>query len=130
MKNINTRKFLLIILRIVKDIMRLSVSCLSVTILVSVCAENGWAIAKDPTIITHDMFWKMYDSIYLVCVPLILFGYGITGRYKVKDEICISVVLESGGESVPDNVEMPCEGSESCTGECSECVNYKVEVVD
>lgn len=87
MKNISTRKVLLIILRIVKDIMRLSVGCLSVTILVSVCAENGWAIAKDTTIITHDMFWKMYDSIYLVCVPLILFGYGITGRYKVKDEL-------------------------------------------
>lgn len=95
MKNINTRKVLLIILRIVKDIMRLSVSCLSVTILVSVCAENGWAIAKDTTIITHDMFWKMYDSIFLVCVPLLLFGYGITGRYKVKDETCISVVPES-----------------------------------
>ncbi len=95
MKNINTRKILLIILRTVKDIMRLSVGCLSVTILVSVCAENGWAFAKDTTIITHDMFWKMYDSIFLVCVPLLLFGYGITGRYKVKDETCISVVPES-----------------------------------
>ena len=99
MKNISARKVLLIILRIVKDIMRLSVGCLSVTILVSVCAENGWAIAKDPTIITHDMFWKMYDSIYLVCVPLILFGYGITGRYKVKDETCISVVPDSASHT-------------------------------
>ena len=65
MKNISARKVLLVILRIVKDIMRLSVGCLSVTILVSVCAENGWAIAKDPTIITHDMFWKMYSAIFL-----------------------------------------------------------------
>ena len=34
--------------------------------------------------------------------------------------------LTSGGESVPDDVHMPCENSDGCTGECSECVIQKI----
>ncbi len=38
----------------------------------------------------------------------------------VPEECCtMTNPLTSGGESVPDDVEMPCEG---CTGECNECV--------
>ncbi len=41
----------------------------------------------------------------------------------VPEECCtMTNPLTSGGESVPDDVEMPCEGSTSCTGECNECV--------
>ena len=45
----------------------------------------------------------------------------------VPEECCIMTnPATSGGESVQDDVEMPCEGSESCTGECSECVIQKL----
>ena len=45
----------------------------------------------------------------------------------VPEECCTMMnPTTSGGESVPDDVEMPCEGSESCTGECSECVIQRI----
>lgn len=45
----------------------------------------------------------------------------------VPEECCtMTNPLTSGGESVPDDVEMPCEGSENCTGECSECIIQKI----
>lgn len=45
----------------------------------------------------------------------------------VPEECCtMTNPATSGGESVPDDVEMPCEGSESCTGECSECVIQRI----
>ncbi len=41
----------------------------------------------------------------------------------VPEECCtMTNPATSGGASVPDDVEMPCEGSASCTGECNECV--------
>ena len=40
----------------------------------------------------------------------------------VPEECCtMTNPLTSGGESIPDDVEMPCEGSESCTG-CGNCI--------
>ena len=45
----------------------------------------------------------------------------------VPEECCtMTNPLTSGGKSVPDDVEMPCEGSETCTGECSECIIQKI----
>ena len=41
----------------------------------------------------------------------------------VPGECCtMTNPLTSGGESIPDDVEMPCEGSESCTGDCDNCI--------
>lgn len=41
----------------------------------------------------------------------------------VPEECCtMTNPLTSGGESIPDDVEMPCEGSESCTGDCGNCI--------
>ncbi len=45
----------------------------------------------------------------------------------VPEECCtMTNPLTSGGESVPDDVELPCEGSETCAGECSECIIQRV----
>ena len=41
----------------------------------------------------------------------------------VPEECCtMTNPATSGRESVPDDVEMPCEGSESCTGDCDNCI--------
>ena len=41
----------------------------------------------------------------------------------VPEECCtMTNPATSEGESVPDDVEMPCEGSESCTGDCDNCI--------
>lgn len=41
----------------------------------------------------------------------------------VPEECCtMTNPTTSGGESVPDDVEMPCEGPESCTGDCDNCI--------
>lgn len=34
--------------------------------------------------------------------------------------------LTSGGKSVPNDVQMMCEGGTDCTGECSDCVIQKI----
>lgn len=45
----------------------------------------------------------------------------------VPEECCaMTNPTTSGGKSVPYVVEIPCEGSEHCTGECSECVIQKI----
>lgn len=41
----------------------------------------------------------------------------------VPEECCtMTNPATSEGESVPDDVEMPCEESESCTGDCDNCI--------
>ena len=41
----------------------------------------------------------------------------------VPEECCaMTNPTTSGGKSVPYVVEMPCEGSESCTGDCGNCI--------
>lgn len=41
----------------------------------------------------------------------------------VPEECCtMTNPATSEGESVPDDVEMPCEGSESCTSDCDNCI--------
>ncbi len=45
----------------------------------------------------------------------------------VPEECCtMTNPITTCGKSVPDDVELPCEGSESCTGECNECVIQRI----
>lgn len=45
----------------------------------------------------------------------------------VPEECCtFTNPLTSGGKSEPDDVELPCEGAECCTGECQKCIILKI----
>lgn len=70
------------VILIIKDVFLLLAQCLIVTILCSVCIENGW-VTSFQTEVSYDMFWKIYSSVF-VLVPLILFYRGITGKYIIE----------------------------------------------
>ena len=45
----------------------------------------------------------------------------------VPEECCtMTNPVTSGGKSEPDDVELPCEGAECCTGECQKCIILKI----
>ena len=85
MKNIKTRKIILTIMLIVKDVIMWTIRCLIATILISVCVKNGWFLSNRAINISYNDFWELYSVIY-VFVPIIMMYRGITGSYKV--EVC------------------------------------------
>lgn len=89
MRNIKTKKHIITISLIIKDIIKLSFQCLVATIFASICIENGWILSDKPTDISYDMFWELY-SLTVIVVPLVMFYRGITSKYHVEIKECKS----------------------------------------
>lgn len=80
-------KILRIIVRIGKDAASMLLQGLAVTVIICVCAKEGW-ITTTPVDITNDIFWNIYDCCLTIAL-LAMFINGYIGKYSETGEVIV-----------------------------------------
>ena len=93
MEKVNRIKTVLYtIMIIIKDIAKMTIYCLVLSILFCISVEQGWILPENRTDISYQMFWNLFCFIY-IAVPLTVILKAFTGRYK--EPIVMTIGLET-----------------------------------
>lgn len=84
------------IMIIIKDIAKLTICCLALSILFCIAVEQGWILPEIRTDISYQMFWNLFWFTY-IAVPITVVLKAFMGRYKALTVITIG--LEPDGKA-------------------------------
>lgn len=90
------RKVTYTIMVIIKDIAKMTICCLALSILFCIAVEQGWILPEIRTDISYQMFWNLFRFTY-IAVPITVVLKAFTGRYN--EPVVMTIGLEPDGKA-------------------------------